>query len=196
MSDTAITTTDDVVVTPDAAPADAGTVMGAAPAEGNNQQPAAQAAPEAYEAFKLPDGLDMDEAALSKFTEYAKGQNLSQESAQKAIDMHVGLMQEYIQTHTAQQEKQVQEWASEVRSDKDIGGKNFEATKENINLVMSRFGSDELRDYLNRGYGNYPPLVRFVNSIGRALAEERRGNERAAPAASADPAALLYPTMQ
>ena len=45
-------------------------------------------APEKYEAFKVPDGVQVDEAALKEFEPMARGLNLSQEQAQQLVDFY------------------------------------------------------------------------------------------------------------
>ena len=59
------------------------------PAEGADKK--TEGAPEKYEAFKLPEGFEANEEVLTSFTQLAKDSNLSQESAQKLIDLQAQL---------------------------------------------------------------------------------------------------------
>ena len=87
-----------------------------------------------------------------------------------------------------------QAWAQEIQSDPELGGGNLEMTKHNVAKAMA-VADNDLKDFLSKsGLGNFPPLVRYLNKVGKQLHSDMDfiGN-RAAPAQEEkDWAALLY----
>jgi hypothetical protein len=138
--------------------------------------PAAPVVPEKYE-FKAPEGVTLDQAQVDAFTPVAKELGLTNEQAQKLVDLHTAQTTEAAKAfQTSQHEAwqtQVKQWESETRSDKEIGGAKFD---ENIGLAakaIDKFGSRELRQALDTsGMGNHPAVVKFFVTVGRQLAED------------------------
>lgn len=153
------------------------------PQPGATDKPAAAAAaekqqdgpPETYE-YKLPEGMQIDEAAKGKFDTWARERGLTNEQAQAAVDLHVELMQQaresFQEAVTAQQEK----WLTETKQDKEIGGAKLQEVGAVCSLVVGKFGSDALKAALNEsGFGNHPELIRFIHRIGQELKVKEGG---------------------
>ena len=150
--------------------------------------------PEKYE-FALPEGVVMDEGLKSAFEPVAKELNLSNEAAQKLVDLYANHTKTVREAETKQWLDQVKKWDSDFRSDKEYGGENLNASLSALKVVMSKFGSPELASFLDAsGLGNHPELVRFCVRIGRSMAPDafHRGGA-STPARSAEE--VLYPTM-
>lgn len=65
-------------------------------------------------------------------------------------------------------------WKNAVLQDKELGGANLPTTKLNLGRAMERFGSPELKQFLNESrLGNHPSMVRFINNVGKAVGEDR-----------------------
>lgn len=136
--------------------------------------PAAPKAPEKYEAFSLPEGVTLGEEYLAKFSESAKSANLSQEQAQEFMDRfseQIGSEISRIQSEWGETQKT---WVRELKEDKEFGGQNYNATVEQANRALKRFGSPELTDLLMKsGFGNSSALVKMLAKIDKATAEDK-----------------------
>ena len=151
-------------------------------------------APEKYE-FKAPDGMDLDAEAVAAFEPLARELNLSQEAAQKLVDIYASRMSAFASAQQEQALQQRQGWEAAVRSDKDLGGQNLESTLNAGKQALAKFGSPELVNLLNHtGLGSNPEFVRFCATVGKAMAEDtfhRGGSGSGTP----DPAKKMFPTM-
>ena len=126
------------------------------------------AAPEKYE-FTPPEGQELDANALAVFEPIAKELGLSQEQAQKLVDIYPQIQQQQAEAWS----KQVADWGEQVKADKEIGGDEFNASVGAAQRALDQFGNTELREYLNAsGLGNHPALVRFCAKVGKAMAED------------------------
>lgn len=131
---------------------------------------AAVAAPEKYE-FKNAEGQELDAEAVKAFEPIAKELNLSNEQAQKLVDVYGGkIMPKLVEQQAAQWQQQIEQWAEQVKADKDLG---TDASIGAAQKAMDKFGSPELKQYLNEtGLGNHPELVRIFANIGKAMSED------------------------
>lgn len=139
------------------------------------------AAPEKYE-FTPPEGQELDANALAVFEPIAKELGLSQEQAQKLVDIYPQIQQQQAEAWS----KQVSDWGEQVKADKEIGGDKFNTSVGAAQRALDQFGNTELREYLNAsGLGNHPALVRFCAKVGKAMAEDtfvvpNQGGQRSA----------------
>lgn len=153
------------------------------PKEEGKDQP--QGAPEAYTDFTLPDGMEMDATVLGEFTGLAKELNISQESAQKLIDLQTKIATQQAEQYQAAVLKQGEQWAAAVKNDPELGGENYDKSVASAVKVIQAFGDDGLRDLLNNsGLGNHPALFKFCHRLSQAISEDKfvlPGNQQAAP---------------
>lgn len=139
------------------------------------------AAPEKYE-FAAPEGQALDANALAVFEPIAKELGLTQEQAQKLVDIYPQIQQQQAEAWS----KQIAEWGEQVKADKEIGGDKFNASVGLAQRALDQFGNPELREYLNAsGLGNHPALVRFCAKVGKSMAEDsfvmpNQGGQRSA----------------
>lgn len=123
--------------------------------------------PEAYE-FKLPDGYVANEELTTQAQSFFKDNKFSPAQAQAAIDFHA----EYLKKHSEAWIDTVVNWEKEAKSDKEFGGKNYDANVGVVRKVISEYGDDDLRQVLNDyGIGNHPAVLRSYLKIGQALGE-------------------------
>lgn len=147
--------------------------------------------PEKYE-FQMPEGVELDTVAASELSVVAKELGLTQEQAGKVAQVGAQMALRRQQ----EQRELVEQWVSEVKADKEIGGE-----KLNENLAIARktidtFGSTELRDFLNAsGFGNNIHLIRFAHKIGKAISEDGFVKAGKQPVASRAAEEILYPSM-
>ena len=133
-------------------------------------------APVKYEAFKVPDGIKLDEKRLEKFTELVGPLQIKQEDAQKMFDLHVQEMNNYAAEVEKNQRKVWDTlndtWKSDTR--KELGN-HAETDLSMAKAVVEEYGGspDQVREYMahlnNNGMGNYIGHIRLLRNIGKAL---------------------------
>lgn len=132
-----------------------------------------QKAPDKYEDFNIPEGLEADTEALGEFSEVAKELNLSQEQAQRLIDLQTGVMNRMQEAQKEAYETTVSGWLTEAKDDKEIGGENFDANAAVARSAIEKFGSDKLVEALDlSGLGNHPEMIRFAYKVGKAISDD------------------------
>ncbi|WP_145548541.1 peptidase [Yersinia massiliensis] len=139
-----------------------------------NKEKKESGAPEKYE-FKAPEeGQDLDAEALATFEPVARELGLSQEQAQKLVDIYGKDIVPKLQQKQAEAwQKQTEQWGNDVKADKEIGGDKLTANIGMAQKALDQFGTPELRTYLEQtGLGNHPDLVRFCVKIGKSMGED------------------------
>ena len=136
------------------------------------------AVPEAYE-LKAPDGSgELDPAAVAQATPVFKDLGLSNEQAQKIVDLYAGQVLPEV-SKTVQLEtlkllglEGIGSWAEQLKTDPEIGGAQLEKTKAMAAQAMSAFATDGLKQLLHTSrLGNHPEMVRLFAKIGEAIGE-------------------------
>lgn len=134
---------------------------------------AAEGAPEAYEAFNLPEGYTLDgerlEMAVTKFKEL----NLPQSAAQGLIDMYCkadaenGTARDALLTEARAQ--QIETWGTEARE--QLGDK-FDKAVADAALAASLVGDPEVVNAFEQmGWGNHPAMLKAFAFFGSKLGE-------------------------
>ncbi|WP_238919393.1 protease [Achromobacter xylosoxidans] len=154
-------------------PGDAKAETDAAKDKTSKEDTAKEGAPEQYEDFQAPEGVQLDAELTGDLKSIAKELNLSQKDAQRVADLGPKLMQKW-QDQQAQAISQLrEEWASTAKADKEYGG---DALAENLAVAkqaLDTFGTPELRSLLNEsGTGNHPELIRFMVRVGKAISSD------------------------
>lgn len=167
----------------------------AEPAE--TAEPAAEAVaeetPVSYEPFALPEGVEVDTAALAEAQSLFAEARLSQPQAQKLVDLYAGKMNELVQRQISAAESRQKAWVAEVKSDPELGGRRFEAARAAAQKALNRFGTPELRRTLDELWvGNNPQLFRFFVRVGQAVSEDSWVGARSS-AGRPSAAETLYP---
>ena len=186
--------------TPAAAAADpakaAAPAQGEKPAKDGEEKPADgdkkadPITPESYGDFTLPEGVTPDDAVMDAFKSLAAENGLSQEAAQKFVDLQAQLNQKQQQSIVGI----TQQWAKDARADTEFGGAAFDRNVGLAQQALSAFGSPALTDLINQtGLGNHPEIIRAFYRIGKAMSEDGRVVAGAGP--QGDRLAALYPTM-
>lgn len=164
-------------------------------AEGE-EKPAEKAAPEKYE-FKAPEGVTLDSELLGEFEGIARELNLTQEDAQKAVDIAAKMQAKFQAKQTEVLLEARTEWAKQTTADKEIGGTALAANVAVAEKALATFGSPELRALLKEtGLGNHPEVVRAFVKVGKAISEDRfvSGGE-VPPGGLRSAAQRMYPNM-
>lgn len=149
------------------------TEAAAQPAPKIDETPAPLEVPEKYE-LKMPDGTKLEGAYLDQVVSYAKENKLTNDQAQKLLDRDSGLVHKYNDSLVNQYQQQVNSWRDAVMKDKEIGGDNFNASKELAFRAVDHFGGAELRQALvDSGYEFHPTVLKAFVKIGKAMAEDK-----------------------
>lgn len=132
-----------------------------------------EGAPEKYE-FKAAEGQELDSAALEQFEPIARELNLSNEQAQKMVDLYGTKILPMVQQQQAEAwQKTTEQWAADVKADKEIGGDKLTSNISVAQRALDTFGTPELKEYLTAsGLGNHPELVKAFVKIGKAMSED------------------------
>jgi hypothetical protein len=150
-------------------------------------------APENYE-FKLPEGVTLDEALLSEFTPLAQEMELSQENAQRLIDLHVKAQQGFAEGQNEAWTGMRKGWVETARADPEIGGKAFDATVAGARRALDKYGSTGLKEILAvSGLGDHPELIRAWSKVDKATRDDHMDAGGSGAKGPSDPASILYP---
>ncbi len=151
----------------------------------------AKAAPEQYTDFTVPEGYTMAGELGTEFKSLAKELNLTQEQAQRIVDLDV----KRAQAQTESLYRTSAEWQASAKTDKEFGGANLEQNVAIAKKAMDAFGTPELRKLLNdSGLGNHPEVIRVFYRAGKAISEDRFvPGGTGDPKGPRDSAKALYP---
>jgi len=149
-------------------------------------------APAEYTDFTMPEGVTASPELLTEFKGAAKELGLSQEQAQKLVD----LQSKFVLASAKEQQEQFtqlgNEWAAET---KKALGTSFATEMRFAAKARDQFASPELVQLLNDSkLGNHPEVVKLFIAIGKAVSED--GFVSGRNAAENDPLVAMYPTMK
>jgi hypothetical protein len=167
------------------------------------EEAAAKAAevPETYE-LTAPEGMTLDDEAVTFATPIFKELGLSNEEANKLMPAAAQLVQRTQAQMTQQLDAQVaqvrKEWLDTARADPEIGGAKWKeslaAGAKALDLLGFPKGS-AFRTVLNEtGFGNHPEMIRAFAKVGAAIGDDPqflRNNGALQP--KRDRAETLYP---
>jgi len=136
-----------------------------------------EGAPEAYEDFKIPEGMEAAKDLLDAFKPMLKNDlNLSQEKAQKLIDFYTTkVIPEMKAKGIAVWNNELAARTKEIESDPEIGGEKLKATGEAVNRVANTFlkpeESTEMMEYFKR-FGDCKPFLKLLSRVSVAMKED------------------------
>lgn len=124
--------------------------------------------------FSTDEDSPLSDDHLDEIALYSKEQGLTNDQAQKVVDMQEGALKGLLKS---QQDLLVSEsaaWFEANKKDSEVGGEAFGENAELAKRVLGKFGSSELSEILNdTGYGNHPELFKTFVRIGKAMAEDK-----------------------
>ncbi|ECF6953719.1 peptidase [Salmonella enterica subsp. enterica] len=140
---------------------------------GEEKEQKQEGAPEKY-GFKPAEGQELDAAALEQFEPIARELNLTNEQAQKMVDLYGTKIMPMVQQQQAEAwQKTTEQWAADVKADKEIGGDKLTGNLSAAQRALAQFGTPELKEYLEgTGLGNHPELVKAFVKVGKAMSED------------------------
>jgi hypothetical protein len=145
-------------------------------------------------AFTAPEGVVMDDAVLTAYTEAAQALNLPHEAAQTIVDKIAPLMaQRQSETMAAMSD----DWQAQARVDPEFGGDKLAENLATAKQAMEALATPALKQLLESTLlGNHPEIIRLFVRAGKQLSEDRFVPSGGSATLPRDPAALLFPTMQ
>ena len=139
--------------------------------EGNAEETESEvaSAPETYEVFELPENFDMNEETLGEYHTFAKENNLTQEQAQRGVDMVAQMKQAEMNQWVEQQKS----WVEQAKADTEYGNDKFDESISVAVKARDNFGTSEFNEMLDSsGLGNHPEMIRFLHRVGKAISED------------------------
>ncbi len=137
-----------------------------------DKKEAPQGAPEKYD-FKFAEGVVPEETGLAEFETTARELNLSNEAAQRLIDLQQQFSARVVEQQVKAFEDMKATWAQQVRTDAELGG-----AKLDENLAIARRGYNAVvdptfRKQLNEwGLELHPGAIRTFHKIGLLFSED------------------------
>lgn len=148
-------------------------------------------APETY-TFKVPEGYELDKETTDEFEQHARTMGLSQDNAQKLIDLQVKVV---AKAHAAQAEefrKLSESWRQEAL--KALGAEPQKQLAFASKAIQA-YGTPKLKEVLQEsGLGNHPELVQFFVKVGQTVTEDGLPGG-AAGGGKKSTAQIMYPEM-
>lgn len=149
-----------------------------------------------YTDFTMPEGMSVDKATLDqKFVPLAQELKLSQEQAQKLVDLYAAQLKGLNDSNTKSWEDMTAKWGSDAKMDKEIGGNDFDTNLSHARKAIQKFGNQAFVDLLNlTGVGNHVEVIRFATKVGKAISEGKVQFGAAPAANSKSLEDRIYPT--
>lgn len=151
--------------------------------------------PETY-SFTDDEGQPLNDAEIAEFQAPFKEAKLTNRQAKILHDQFIKARQGWVNTLIEDNKKMRADNLAKIHNDPDIGGSHINDTKHYVGAVMDRYGTQELRDYLNEtGLGSHPELVRVFARIGKDLTPDGfvQGRGRVVSENSFERAKRMYP---
>lgn len=127
-------------------------------------------APEGYEAFEVPEGVEIDQNLLDRFTPLAKELELSQENAQKLVGMYAEVAAGQAAAAEEALLADVAKWEAEISKDPD-----HETTLADAKRALNRFTAEdpEAASFIKGSWvGSHPAVIRVLARAGALLRED------------------------
>lgn len=121
-------------------------------------------APESYAEFKAPEGVTLDKAALDKALPVFKELNLSQEQAQKLVDLQAASVAESTKAFAEQAEK----WKAEVQAIPD-----HQKVLGDAVLALNKLADPDTAALIKGSWlGSHPGVIKLLAGAGKLLRED------------------------
>ena len=187
MADDTIAGGEDTVTGTDTVSGGEDTVQGQDTVSGNGEDTVV-AEPIQYQAFEMPEGMEVDADALAGFTPLLQEHKIPQEQAQKYVNIHIEALKKQAEAHATAWTEAMGKWQDEVKADPEIGGDHFAETETFVALALKKLGppdrkgkdaqgneitTNPLQDILKiTGTGNHVEVVRILRKMGKILADD------------------------
>lgn len=169
--------------------------------EGENKNSEIYGSPENfdYSDVSLPEGMELDKEMVGKFDVIAKELNLSNQSANKLMNLAVELtgknMADVTNIATELQKAEAQSYEQMLSQDKELNAFSEEEYSQYLttaNLGVKAVATEGFTQLLKtKGLTNHPEFIKTFHNIGK-LCENDRVPDARIPAGTERPADILY----
>lgn len=141
--------------------------------------------PEKYDFSQLGEGITIDQGLADAFSEVAREQKFSQETAANLARWYATKV---VPMQEAQVAEQVKAWTEQIQSDAVMGGAKFQETLTTNGRVMAHVlkvdqaRGQELHELLSGPIGNHPAVAWFISQVVGPLLTEPKPIPGGAPA--------------
>jgi len=122
---------------------------------------------EPYEAFTMPEGMEADQVLVDAFSPVARELNLSQEGAQKMVDMFSAHIDTQVKQFQADQAAEKKAMRAEIEN-----VPNFKETLLSPAARAMTLAAPADKAVLAAAVGNNPAFIRFMAEVGRRMGED------------------------
>lgn len=123
--------------------------------------------PEDYD-LTAPEGFELNSEVETAFRQFASERGWSKEDVSALKDMQVKLYEKQTEAHA----ETVADWGKQLKTDKEIGGNNYDANIGKAVAFRDQFFEPGARAILDKtGLGNHPEIVRGFVRAGIAMGE-------------------------
>src|SRR3546814_12269136 len=122
--------------------------------------------------------MELDQAALDRFSPKFKELGLSQDKEQALVSLyaeHIQALGEgageafdkaYAERKQAETAEQSEQWLDAVKADKEIGGDKFDGVKSRVIEAVGAVATPEAKQAFDElGWGTHPELIRLDNRL-------------------------------
>ena len=122
------------------------------------------------ESLHMPPDITADKDLLNDFGNLAGEMNLSQEQAQKLVDLQV----QNLRCQETRFKHMRNQWVEELRRDPEYGGQRFNATIKDAESVLQRFDTDGvvLQTLQATGFGDNPAVLKMLARIKQVISDD------------------------
>ena len=161
------------------------------PDESSTEKPESKA--EDLKEVVLPKDSLLGKNDLDAVLAYAKENGLTNKQAQALIEKQSEQLEAFMQNQVEAFKAKVEGFENAIKSDKEIGGANFEKSVTLASRVLQKFGTNELKQELDlSGYGSHPEVVRLLARIGSSIGDDSLILPNAKPTRQMSAAEKLY----
>jgi hypothetical protein len=162
------------------------------PKEEGDKDEKSEDAPDEYEEFTVPEGVELDEGLIEKFAPVAKELNLSQAQAQKLVDLQTEMVSAQQEAIAKAHAEQRSEWRAEVQALPE-SDKLLADAKKAINAFAK---TDDEKSLLTQTWiGDNPLIINFLARVGKVAGEDSFPGTSGDKPRGVD-ARALYPSMK
>lgn len=163
------------------------------------------ATPESY-TFTMPEGMELDQALADAVTPILQKHKVSPEAAQELAGAYASRVAEmtaggqealdkaYVERRAADMAQQSEAWLDATKSDKEIGGANFDAVKGRVMEAVGAVATAEAKQAFNeQGWGNHPELIRMIHRLIDYTPQDRGGDSHSSAGRDKTAGQVLWP---
>lgn len=146
--------------------------------EGDKKPETKSTAPETYADYKVPEGFTLDAEVKTQADALFKDLGLTQDQAQKSIDLYTKLTSEAAKAPYAEYQKMTDGWRTEAEAHPDLRGKLGKGEEINVRIskALDSLGDPALATSFKElmdltGAGNHPAFIRVINELSKSRVE-------------------------